>query len=312
MIKLKKDRLHEVMEAMHLSDYRVYTDVPEITKNMMVKLRNGETKEASLNVLEPFCRFYSQVNPSYILTGDGNMFKDEQQIHVGESIKNDDILLRIKAVIDHYGISIASFAKMINFNQSNLSKIIRGDRPVPANLINSICQELDVPHKWIVNGEGSMFKEQNSAKPIGTYVSEKLTEVPMIDADAAATFIENMHNQHYTMDKYGVMQEDGEDLNNGNYAVFRVIGESMTPTIPDKAKVLARRIPEEKWEEVSGVVFVIYGKMFTIKRVLKNSLYINNSITLKADNPLYGQMDIERAEIRGIWQAVRIVSQKIV
>ena len=312
MIKLKKDRLHEVMEAMHLSDYRVYTDVPEITKNMMVKLRNGETKEASLNVLEPFCRFYSQVNPSYILTGDGNMFKDEQQIHVGESIKNDDILLRIKAVIDHYGISIASFAKMINFNQSNLSKIIRGDRPVPANLINSICQELDVPHKWIVNGEGSMFKEQNSAKPIGTYVSEKLTEVPMIDADAAATFIENMHNQHYTMDKYGVMQEDGEDLNNGNYAVFRVIGESMTPTIPDKAKVLARRIPEEKWEEVSGVVFVIYGKMFTIKRVLKNSLYINNSLTLKADNPLYGQMDIERAEIRGIWQAVRIVSQKIV
>ena len=312
MIKLKKDRLHEVMEAMHLSDYRVYTDVPEITKNMMVKLRNGETKEASLNVLEPFCRFYSQVNPSYILTGDGNMFKDEQQIHVGESIKNDDILLRIKAVIDHYGISIASFAKMINFNQSNLSKIIRGDRPVPANLINSICQELDVPHKWIVNGEGSMFKEQNSAKSIGTYVSEKLNEVPMIDADAAATFIENMHNQHYTMDKYGVMQEDGEDLNNGNYAVFRVIGESMTPTIPDKAKVLARRIPEEKWEEVSGVVFVIYGKMFTIKRVLKNSLYINNSITLKADNPLYGQMDIERAEIRGIWQAVRIVSQKIV
>ena len=240
------------------------------------------------------------------------MFKDGLQNPDGKTYENSDILLRIKAVIDHYGVSIASFAKMINFNQSNLSKIIRGDRPVPANLINSICQELNVPYNWIVNGEGSMFKEQNSAKPVGTYLNEKLTEVPMIDADAAATFIENMHNQHYTTDKYGVMREDGEDLNNGNYAVFRVIGESMTPTIPDKAKVLARRIPEEKWEEVSGVVFVIYGKMFTIKRVLKNSLYTNNSITLKADNPLYGQMDIERAEIRGIWQAVRIVSQKIV
>lgn len=312
MIKLKKDRLHEVMEAMHLSDYRVYTDVPEITKNMMVKLRNGETKEASLNVLEPFCRFYSQVNPSYILTGDGNMFKDGLQNPDGKTYENSDILLRIKAVIDHYGISIASFAKMINFNQSNLSKIIRGYRPVPANLINSICQELDVPYNWIVNGEGSMFKEQSNAKPIGAYLNEKLTEVPMVDADAAATFIENMHDQHYTMDKYGVMQEDGEDLSSGNYAVFRVVGESMTPTIPDKAKVLARRIPEEKWEEVSGVVFVIYGKMFTIKRVLKNSLCINNIITLKADNPLYGQMDVARAEIRGIWQAVRIVSQKIV
>lgn len=307
----KTKRFFEVLDFLKVSGYKLSKQSSLVTQQKLTNARKGRNN-ISTDIVMELCRLYEQVNPSYILTGDGNMFKDEQQIHVGESIKNDDILLRIKAVIDHYGVSIASFAKMINFNQSNLSKIIRGDRPVPANLINSICQELDVPYNWIVNGEGSMFKEQNSAKPVGTYLNEKLTEVPMIDADAAATFIENMHNQHYTTDKYGVMQEDGEDLNNGNYAVFRVIGESMTPTIPDKAKVLARRIPEEKWEEVSGVVFVIYGKMFTIKRVLKNSLYINNSITLKADNPLYGQMDIERAEIRGIWQAVRIVSQKIV
>lgn len=74
MKKLKKDRLYEVMEALKLSDYRVYTDVPEITKNMMVKLRNGETKDASSKILEPFCKYYKQVNPSYILIGEGSMF----------------------------------------------------------------------------------------------------------------------------------------------------------------------------------------------------------------------------------------------
>ena len=70
----KKDRLYEVMDALNLSDYRVYTDVPEITKNMMVKLRNGETKDASSKILEPFCKHYKQVNPSYILIGEGSMF----------------------------------------------------------------------------------------------------------------------------------------------------------------------------------------------------------------------------------------------
>ena len=70
----KKDRLYEVMDALKLSDYRVYTDVPEITKNMMVKLRNGETKDASSKILEPFCKYYKQVNPSYILIGEGSMF----------------------------------------------------------------------------------------------------------------------------------------------------------------------------------------------------------------------------------------------
>lgn len=74
MKKMKKDRLYEVMEALKLSDYRVYTDVPEITKNMMVKLRNGETKDASSKILEPFCKHYKQVNPSYILIGEGPMF----------------------------------------------------------------------------------------------------------------------------------------------------------------------------------------------------------------------------------------------
>ena len=226
----KKDRLYEVMDALKLSDYRVYTDVPEITKNMMVKLRNGETKEASSKILEPFCKHYKQVNPTYILIGEGPMF----------------------------------------------------------------------------------LTESSDAQPIKTYINDELIEVPIVDADAAATFIENMYDQHYNVDKYGVMQEEGEDLNSGEYVVFKVVGESMVPTIPDKAKVLAMRIPEERWEELSGVVFVVYGKMFVIKRILKNSLFINNLITLKSDNPLYGQMEVGRTEIRGIWKAIRIVSQRIV
>lgn len=226
----KKDRLYEVMNALKLSDYRVYTDVPEITKNMMVKLRNGETKEASSKILEPFCKHYKQVNPTYILIGEGPMF----------------------------------------------------------------------------------LTESSDAQPIKTYINDELIEVPIVDADAAATFIENMYDQHYNVDKYGVMQEEGEDLNSGEYVVFKVVGESMVPTIPDKAKVLAMRIPEERWEELSGVVFVVYGKMFVIKRILKNSLFINNIITLKSDNPLYGQMEVDRTEIRGMWKAIRIVSQRIV
>ena len=77
MEKTKKDRLHKVMSALGLTDYRVYTDVPEITKNMMVKLRNGETKEASSGILEPFCKYYKQVNPIWLLTGEGSMLVDE-------------------------------------------------------------------------------------------------------------------------------------------------------------------------------------------------------------------------------------------
>ena len=84
-----------------------------------------------------------------------------------------------------------------------------------------------------------------------------------------------------------------------SYMVFQVRGDSMEPTIPDGAKILARKIEEGLWESASGVVSIVYGKTLSVKRILKNSLFLDNVLTLKADNPKHGQLDVERREIRG-------------
>lgn len=75
-----KERFYEVMEILNLTDYRVYTDIEGITKNMMVKLRNGETSEVSTKILMPFLNTYKNVNANYILTGRGNaIIEDEDE-----------------------------------------------------------------------------------------------------------------------------------------------------------------------------------------------------------------------------------------
>lgn len=76
MEKTAKSRFYEVMNLLGLTDYRVYTDVEGITKNMMVKLRNGETEEVSIKILIPFCTYFENVNPDYILTGRGTPLKE--------------------------------------------------------------------------------------------------------------------------------------------------------------------------------------------------------------------------------------------
>ena len=73
-----KERFFKVMASLNLTDYRVYTDIDGVTKNMMVKLRNGETQEVSTKILQPFCNAFPEVNANYILTGKGGMFLDEQ------------------------------------------------------------------------------------------------------------------------------------------------------------------------------------------------------------------------------------------
>ena len=64
------------MDSLGLSDYKVYTSIEGITKNMISKLRQGHTEEVSVKILMPFCEAYPQVNANYILTGKGNMFLD--------------------------------------------------------------------------------------------------------------------------------------------------------------------------------------------------------------------------------------------
>ena len=72
-------------------------------------------------------------------------------------MENKEVVMRIKMLIESKNVSPSGFAKLIGFNQSNLSKVLRGERVVPTNLINAICEGLNVPYKWLVNGEGAML-----------------------------------------------------------------------------------------------------------------------------------------------------------
>lgn len=80
-----RERFFEVAKSLELTDYRIYTDIEAITKNMIVKLRNGDVEEVSTKILVPFCLAFSKVNANYILTGRGNMFLDEE--HIDASVK---------------------------------------------------------------------------------------------------------------------------------------------------------------------------------------------------------------------------------
>ena len=83
-----KERFYETMSALNLTDYRVYTDIEEITKGMMVKLRKGLTNEVSTKILVPFLNAYPQVNANYIITGRGSIFISTEELPEFNRITN--------------------------------------------------------------------------------------------------------------------------------------------------------------------------------------------------------------------------------
>ena len=74
-----KSRFYEVRDALGLTDYRIYTDVEGVTKNMLDRLRQGLTSEVSNKWLIPFLEEYPQVNANYILTGRPPMFLTDHE-----------------------------------------------------------------------------------------------------------------------------------------------------------------------------------------------------------------------------------------
>lgn len=202
-------------------------------------------------------------------------------------------------------------------SKQKISNIENGKHEVSLDMLTAFFETYpDVNREYILIGKGNpvvdaQTKNESNVVKVSPYLQDALVKVQYVPIDAMASFVESLYDTTYEIDSYGVMPEEGEVLDS-SYMVFQVRGDSMEPTIPDGAKILVRRIDEGLWDSVSGVVVIVYGKTLSVKRVLKNSLFLDNILTLKADNPKHGQLDIERREIRGMWQALRIISQKII
>ncbi len=219
---------------------------------------------------------------------------------------------RLILFIKNKNISQSKFEKAVGLSNgfvNNISKGIGADK-----LQKILCVYPDLNQNWLLTGEGEMLLSdvtKSDAKYKGTYLNENLTMVRYVPIGAAASFVESLWNEEKEMGSIGVLAEEGEELND-DYVVFQVNGDSMEPGIHDKSLILAKRIDEGQWEQYEGcVVVIVYENILTVKRIKENRLYAQNFLVLSADNPGHGERRVERCDIRGMWKAERIISQRI-
>lgn len=176
-------------------------------------------------------------------------------------MENKNIVMRIKILIEHEEVSPSKFAKMIDFNQSNLSKILNGDRKVAPNLINAICDKFNVSYKWLVNGEGSMFltNSDNNAPVVADTPS----------ADNVPTISYSHGKPYYNVDFLGGFDIVLNDQTiNPEYLIdfkkyddadcwCNVSGQSMEPLISNGDIIAIKQLND--WRE-----FLLYGEVYGI------------------------------------------------
>ncbi|WP_242864737.1 helix-turn-helix domain-containing protein [Clostridium botulinum] len=103
-------------------------------------------------------------------------------IFLNERIKE---LRKVKKLSQH------DFGKNIHLSQNHISSIEKGIRNVTERIINDICTFYNVNKKWLLTGEGDMFKD-----PLDQFVIEddeikELVEMYLeIDTDMQKTIKE--------------------------------------------------------------------------------------------------------------------------
>jgi len=152
----------------------------------------------------------------------------------------------------------------------------------------------------------------NNIKSSSVYIPDDLTQVLFVNRNTAASFVESYCDETQISETIAVTELTEQELKKHKYIVFEVAGNSMEPTLKDKSRILAKFIDPSDWEYCSGGVFVVcYKNFLVVKRIKKNDLMLGDVLTLSSDNETAGEMTIRKSDITGIWEAVRIVNQKI-
>ena len=225
---------------------------------------------------------------------------------------------RIDKIIEYSGMSLPKYAQAIGAQTPQAIRDLKNGKTksLSADMQTKILSYMpELSPAWLLANEGEMLKKESSAKMLGeayafTQGDDNVAMVDYIPSTATATFIEYIGDGNPELDKIAVIKQYGETLDR-SYKVFEVIGDSMSPGIPNRAKILTKEIPEQKWGLAEGVVVVVFDDEIVVKRIINNNLNINNSLHLISDNPKCGGKTIALADIRAMYKAIRIISADI-
>lgn len=72
------ERLLSIIDSLGMTDAEIVKEIDSLDKTLMSHIRNGR-QGASLNLISSFCERFPLIDANYILTGNGPMFKEEQE-----------------------------------------------------------------------------------------------------------------------------------------------------------------------------------------------------------------------------------------
>ncbi len=226
----------------------------------------------------------------------------------------EELISRLKSIMDYYHLSQSEFAKRIAIRQPNLSAILSGERACGSGVLNKILLSFDIDKDWLFDGKGEMLKSESE-----TDRNKALTKEQYYEDDIPEQFtaylvpMAAMGGSLVGFEDEGVRKENCErvisPVANADW-VIPVCGDSMEPEYPNGSKVYVQQIyPDDfiAW----GNVFVLDTTNGIIIKVVKESEK-KGYVRCESLNPSgrYTPFDVPMRSIRAMYRVLLCVSVK--
>lgn len=219
----------------------------------------------------------------------------------------DSVRLRMKKYLKHINMSEGVFEKDCGLGNAYVSKI--GDS-IRVNILKKITDKHpDLNTVWLLTGEGSMLKSDNSNGRIIDNLNRK--EIPLVSQYAYAGYLCGFADEEY-LDTLPTIPWDVDHEPKGEYIAIEVKGDSMDDrsyeSILEGDVLYCRRLKPDLWQyrlHYNSWDFVIVHKTegILVKRIINHNTE-NGDITIHSLNPLYEDRVINIQDVAQLFNVV--------
>ena len=220
---------------------------------------------------------------------------------------DDCIVQRIKKIMDFYKLNQTSFSERVGLKQSNLSKILSGERTCGDAVINKISMSFDIRKEWLLTGDGEMLKEQSPAEDIAEESIDREYTTYLLPLSAMAGQLSGLATD-------GVFQSECEKIISpikGVDFAITIHGDSMHPEYPSGSRILIKKINPSIFIEW-GKVYVLDTDNGVVVKEIHKCENKENYITCHSINPdpKFADFDVNINEIHGMYRVLMCLSAK--
>ena len=208
---------------------------------------------------------------------------------------------RIREVRQHLGLSQKAFCGHLHISQSTLSQIENGYYYPSFEVVTRLVRHWNVDCNWLIVGIGAMnFSDAQLDGGIAdpSAHTERPAGIVAITEKAIAGYSANHRDEYWLArhERYVLPGFNDEDA----FRIFKILGDSMEPTVHDQDFVVCARIDSPPDTFVGQVVLAVTEEEVLLKRLANYSL-ATERMSLASDNPKYKTVDLGSDDVSELW-----------